>query len=183
MSGNMSTQDATTRMGQIGIRWHHVGFTLAIGIGTAVLPPAGAVTIAGWIGGAVGAMMAASGVAGAILIGVRLADDWRPADISGYAPDSRLRYVVFGTIALQLFVFGTALAAGPKVTIILLVVAPLNILITGAILADVYRLRDRDIGWGVAAFGYAAAALFGGFIGGLAYWYLRGRGRSRAAGN
>lgn len=175
-----TTRDTTTRAEQIGIEWHHAGFALAFGVGAAVLPPAGAVTVAGWVGGALGAMAAAIVGAGVIVLGVRLIDDWRPVDVPERAPDSRVRYAVFGTISLQLFVLGTALAAGLTVTTILLLVSPLNLPIAGATLADVYRLREHGVGWKSAAFGYAAGALLGGFLGGFAYWYSRGRRRARA---
>jgi len=174
-----TTGDTTTRAGGVGIEWHHAGFALAFGVGAAVLLPAGAVTVAGWVGGAVGALATAIVSAGAVILGVRLIDDWRPVDVPEDAPDSRVRYAVFGTIALQLFVLGSAIAAGLKPTTVLLVVSPLNLPIAGATLGDVYRLREHGIGWNPAVVGYAAGALLGGALGGLAYWYCRGRRRAR----
>lgn len=175
-----TTRDTATRAGGIGIEWHHAGFALAFGVGAAVLPPAGAVTVAGWIGGAVGALAAAIVGAAAVVLGVRLIDDWRPVDVPEDAPDSRVRYAVFGTIALQLFVLGSAIAAGLKLTTVLLVVSPLNLPIAGATLGDAYRLRGHGVNWTPAAVGYAAGALLAGALGGLAYWYCRGRRRARA---
>ena len=173
-----STQDAATQTGGIGVEWHHAGFALAFGVGAAVLPPTGTVTVAGWVGGVVGALAVAAVLAGVVVLGVRTADDWRPADIPGEAPDSRVRYVVFVAIALQLFVLGTSFAAGLALTTVLLVGSPLNLLIAGAVLVDILRLRGDGLDWETAAFGYAAGAALVGLLAGLAYWYQRGRRRA-----
>ncbi len=175
-----TTEEANDPMGGGGVTRYHVGFALAFGLGAAILPPAGAETVAGWLGGAVGSLVTAGALAGVTVLAVRQVDDWRPGHVPSDAPDSRLGYAVFGTIALQLFVFGTALAAGPKFTTLVIVVGLFNIPVAGAVAGDAARLRGRGVDWRLGAFGYAATTVLTGSLGGLYYWYRRGRQRAGA---
>jgi hypothetical protein len=179
----MSNTEAGTEMqpsvGVLGVRWYHVGFALALGIGGAILPPAGATTIFGWVGGAVGSLTSAFVVVIAAVFVTRQFDDWRPADLAGYhAPDSRFKYLVFTGIVTEMFVLGTALTANVAFSTITYLLTPLNVVVAVTVLGDILRLRGRGIDFETVEFGYAAFVVLAGFLGGLAYWWRRGRKRA-----
>lgn len=166
-------------VGVLSVRWYHVAFILAFGVGGALLPPTGAVTIAGWAGGALGSLTTATVVGIVALAAVRYADDWRPSDLVGsYVPDSRFKFLVFTAIAAQLFILGTALRAGVSFNTLMFLLSPLNVLIGLTVAGDIYRLQTRGISWERAEYGYAAASLLLGLVAGLGYWYQRGRKRA-----
>jgi hypothetical protein len=162
-----------------GVRRYHVWFALSFGAGAGVLPPFGAQTIAGWVGGIVGSFVAAVVISGVGLLAVRSLDDWRPpTEAHEGVPDTRIITGLFLLICLQLFIFGTQISVdlGPQAIVYLL--APLNLLVAGAILWDLYSLSRQGIEWESTDYGYAVLALLVGFAGGLGYWYRRGRVRS-----
>lgn len=167
------------KVGLWSARWYHFLYALSFGLGGAIFPPEGAVTIAGWAGGALGSLTSAFLVVGAMLALTRQVDNWRPQELVGhYVPDSRFKFVVFSGIAVQLFVLGTALTAGVKTTTIFLLLGPFSVILAGAVLGDMLRLRKRGIQWQSVKFVYPVAALILGPVGGLVYWYRRGRKRS-----
>ncbi|WP_336022510.1 hypothetical protein [Halobellus salinisoli] len=162
-----------------GIRRHHVWFAISFGAGAAILPPTGAQTIAGWVGGVVGSFVAAILILVVSLFAVRSLDEWRPPTESREGvPDTHVIKAVFLLICVQLFVFGTQISVdlGPRAIVYLL--APLNVLVSGTILWDMYSLSGQGIEWDSTDYGYAALALLVGFAGGFGYWYRRGRARS-----
>jgi hypothetical protein len=164
--------------GSWGVKWYHVAFALALGVGAGIFPPTGVVTVVGWIGGAVGSLVSALVLGGAVLFVVRWVDDWRPGDLAeARPPDSRFKYLLFTTIGAQLFVLGTALSAGLQPSTTLTILSPLNVLVAGSVLGDLFRLRTRGVRWRTAEFGYPVGALVFGALGGLLYWYRRGRKR------
>lgn len=181
-------------IGSLGITWYHIGFGFSLGLGAALLPPTGALTYAGWTGGAIGSMLAAFTLMMLGVVAVRAADDWRPdhteslfspepteetADRAVHeAPDSRFKYILFAALCIQLFIFGTALAAGVTFSTALYLLAPLNPLVAGAIIGDMLRLRQRNLEWEQFDWGFPVGALLIGIVGGLGYWYRRGRKRS-----
>jgi len=179
----MATQNQTqTPRDGWGFRRYHVGFALAFGFGAALLPPDGAVTIAGWFGGVLGAVVAGLLVAGVLVGALRVAEDWRPAHVADPAlPDSRTRHVVYATVVLQLFAVGLGTTAGLSADGMLFFTVPVNVLVAAAVAIDVAALRKRGLRWETVAYGYAAAALVLGFVGGLAYWRARGRKRAEHA--
>ncbi len=177
----MTTKNNTTvtaPIGDLGFGWYHAGFALAAGIGLGVLPPAGARTIAEWLGSALSWLLVAFLLVGVITAIVRRRDGWRPANVLPETPDSRLKYAVFGAIGLQLFVLGTLWTAGARVDTIAYASVPLNLLIAGTVLVDAVSLERHDIEWESPTFAYALAALVFGFVGGLVYWNRRGRTRT-----
>ena len=172
----------------IGFRWYHAGFALAAGLGLGVLPPAGAETIAEWLGSALSWLFVAFLLVGGITAIVRRRDEWRPESILPGTPDSQAKYAVFGAICLQLFVLGTAWIAGAQYATILYMSLPFSLLIAVTVLADAVILERHGIEWvslerhgyewESPKFAYALAALLFGFVGGLVYWKRRGRTRS-----
>lgn len=166
-------------LGNVGVRWYHVGFALAFGLGTAIFPPSGVDTIAGWVGGAVGSFVTTFLLSGIVLLGVRSFDNWRPPkEPREGVPSSGTAYLLFLLISLQLFVFGTEISVGLDLRAMLYLLAPTNLLVSGVVLGDMLRLRGQGIEWETVDFGYPAVALVMGFVGGLGYWYRRGRARS-----
>ena len=168
----------TAAIGDLGFRWYHAGFALAAGLGLGVLPPAGAQTIAEWLGSALSWLLVAFLLVGVIMAIVRQRDGWRSESILPETPDSRLKYAVFGAIGLQLFVLGTLWMAGARVETIAYASVPLNLLIAGTVLVDAVSLERHGIEWKTTKFAYAFAALVFGFVGGFVYWNRRGRTRT-----
>lgn len=174
------TSEIRTRQqsGSWGIKWYHFAFALALGVGAGVFPPTGVVTPVGWVAAGLGSVVSVAVLSGVVLFAVRWADDWRPSDLSETTPpDSRFKYLIFTTIGAQLFVLGTALSAGLQASTTLIILSPLNVLLAGFILGDLLRLRTRGIEWRPGEFAYFLAALVFGALGGLVYWYRRGRKR------
>lgn len=176
----MSTESATTRRtGGLGIRWHHLVFALAFGVGAGILPPDGVVTPVGWLGGFLGSLTTAFVIAGLVLVVTRQVDDWRPGDLTGHeTPDSGVKYVLLSAVSAQLFVLGTALTADVSLGTMLLLVSAVNPVVALAVLGDILRLQGRGIEWDRTEFAFPVAALLLGIVGGLAYWYRRGRKRT-----
>ncbi|MCL9818546.1 hypothetical protein [Natronocalculus amylovorans] len=173
-----TSTNVTASIGDLGFRWYHAGFALAAGVGLGILPPAGAQTIAEWLGSALGWLLVGFLLVGIITAIVRWRDEWRPEAILPEAPDSRLKYAVFGAIGLQLFVLGTLWAAGARAETMVYASIPMNILIAGTVLGDAITLERRGIEWKLTMFAYPLAALLFGFVGGLVYWNHRGRTRA-----
>jgi hypothetical protein len=178
--GLMSTENTTTRrLGGLGIRWYHPLFAIAFGVGAGVLPPDGAVTYAGWLGGLLGSLTSAFVIAGLVLVATRQVDDWRPGELVGHdAPDSNLKYVLFSAISAQLFVLGTALTANVSLGTLVLLISAINPVVGLVVVGDMFRLKGRGIEWDQSEFGLPVAAFLVGIVGGLAYWYRRGRKRA-----
>jgi hypothetical protein len=176
----MSTENATTRQsGGLPIRWYHLVFAIAFGVGAGILPPDGAVTYAGWIGGLLGSLTSAFVIVGLVLVATRQVDDWRPGDLIGHdAPDSNLKYVLVSAISAQLFVLGTALTADVSTGTLVVLVSAINPVVGLAVVGDMFRLKGRGIEWNQSEFGLPVAAFLVGIVGGLAYWYRRGRKRA-----
>jgi len=179
----MATQSQTqTQRGGWGIRRSHVGFALAFGVGAALLPPDGAVTIAGWFGGAIGAVVAGLLVAGVVVGALRVAEDWRPTHVADpEIPDSGTRHAVFAAVVLQLFAVGLGSTAGLSTEGMLYFAGPVNLLVAVAVALDITALDKRGVEWDTVAYGYAAGAVVLGFVAGLAYWRARGRKRAELA--
>jgi hypothetical protein len=180
----MATQSQTLApRGGWGVRRYHVGFALAFGVGAALLPPDGALTIAGWFGGALGALLAGLVVAGVVVGALRVVEEWRPTHVADPGiPDTRARHLVFAAVVLQLFAVGLGVTAGVSTEGMLYFAGPVNLLVAAAVAIDVTRLRKRGLAWDTVAYGYAVAALLFGFVGGLVYWRARGRKRAEHAG-
>lgn len=176
----MSTESATTqRLGGLGIRWHHPILAIAFGVGAGILPPDGAVTYAGWIGGLLGSLTSAFVIVGLVLVATRQVDDWRPGDLIGHdAPDSNLKYVLVSAISAQLFVLGTALTADVSTGTLVVLVSAINPVVGLVVVGDMLRLKGRGIEWNQSELGLPVAAFLVGIVGGLAYWYRRGRKRA-----
>jgi hypothetical protein len=175
----MSTENATTRrVDRLGIRWYHLLFAIAFGVGAGILPPDGAVTYAGWVGGLLGSLTSAFIITGLVLVATRRVDDWRPEDLVGHnAPDSNLKYILASAISAQLFVFGTALKSDVSLGTLAVIVSAVNLIVGLAAVGDMFRLKGRGIEWDQSELGLPVAAFLVGIVGGLAYWYRRGRKR------
>jgi len=177
-TSNVSQADT----GGLGIRWYHLGFGLAFGLGDAVLPPGGVTTITGWVAGAAGSIVVALLVTVVTVGVVRAVDDWRPVTVRGVdVPDSRVKYAVFVALVLQLFVFGIGTSVNLDLNGMVLFTLPFNVLLAGTVAADVLQLRSRGVDLPTTTFGYAVAAIVLGFVAGLLYWRRRGRARTGAA--
>ena len=161
----------------LGFRWYHAGFAIAAGLGLGILP-AGARTIAEWIGSALSWMLVGFLLVGLITAIIRRRDEWRPEAVLPGTPDSRLKYAIFVAIGLHLFILGTAWTAGTGFETMAYMSIPFNFLIAGTVLADAVSLERRGIEWNSLKFAYALTGLLLGFGGGLIYWHRRGRKRS-----
>lgn len=177
--GTVEKRTGRIGLGDLGIRWYHIGFAFSFGIGTAIFPPSGVGTIAGWIGGALGSLVTSLVLSGAILFAVRSFDEWRPpSEPQQDRPDTRLVTVLFGLLCLQLFIFGTQISVDLGPAAIVLLLAPFNLLVAAVLLGDMHSLRKQGIEWETADYAYPVIALVVGFVGGLGYWYRRGRRRA-----
>lgn len=179
----MATQNTTDAPQRgWGFRRTHAGFALAMGIGAGLLPPAGTLTLAGWLGGTLGAVVASLLVMSIALAVVRIADPWRPADVAdGGVSDTAVRYLVFAVIALQLFLFGLGTSLRLSLTGMAFLAGGGNLLIAGAIALDMRALGGRNLEWDAAEYGFPLGALLGGFLVGLLYWRHRGRKRTNSS--
>ena len=161
----------------LGLRWYHAGFAFATGLGLGILP-AGARSLAEWIGSAMSWMLVGFLLVGLITAIIRRQDGWRPDAVLPGTPDSRLKYAIFVAIGLHLFILGTAWTAGAGFETMFYMSIPFNLLIAGTVLADAISLERRGIEWTFIKFAYALTGLLLGFGGGLIYWHRRGRKRS-----
>jgi len=177
--GTATGEGEVTEYDGLHVKWYHIAFALSFGIGASLLPPSGVVTIAGWIGGALGSLTTTFIVSGVLLYAVRSFDDWRPNQlIEADTPNSRLKTLLFILICLELFVFGTQVAVNLDWVAVVVMLGPLNLFISVSIAGDMILLQRQGLEWETADYVYPIVALIVGFVGGLGYWYRRGRHRS-----
>lgn len=177
--GTVEEQPEQTGSWDLGLERYHIWFALSFWLGTAILPPSGATTIAGWIGGAIGSLVTTLVIFGVGLFAIRSLDDWRPpTDPELARPETSLRTLLFAFLCVQLFLFGTQVVVDLGIQAIVMVLAPLNVIVSALVLGDMFLLGKQGIEWDSLDYGYAAVALIVGFVGGLGYWFQRGRKRT-----